>query len=520
MAGSNSSSAITLETTPTWAVAVVCFILITISILIEHALHLLAKYFNKKRRKYLIQALDNIKTELMLLGFISLLLTVLQKPIAKICIPKGAAETFLPCQSLTSDDDDEEPKCEQQVFLNESNYLLVGKKSLMSRAGVQQLQLLIFALAFFHILSCFLTFSLGTLKMRRWKFWEAETRTLDYQFSHDPRRFHLIHQTSFGKRHLNFWSEHRFLRLPVCFLRQFYGSVYKVDYFTLRHGFIMAHFAEGAEFDFHKYIRRALDKDFKVVVGISPWIWTFSVLFIFLNAYVFHSTYWLPFIPLAMLLVVGTKLQGIITKMCLDSNYKSSVVRGNLVVRPDDQFFWFAKPKLLLHLMHFILFQQNSFQLAFFTWTTYKYGLNSCFHRKTVDIVTRIVMGVLVHFLCGYVTLPLYALVTQMGTKIKNSVFTDGMISGLRRWQAKAKRKLAKRKNNLLAHNSLNISPSSFDAINNSLSLDISPSFRTFDGTSSPETEIDEEISAHERQLQHQTELGSFDGFHSSTIRV
>lgn len=61
----------------------------------------------------------------MLLGFISLLLTVLQKPIAKICIPKGAAETFLPCQSLTTDDEEEEPKCEQQVFLNESNYLLV-----------------------------------------------------------------------------------------------------------------------------------------------------------------------------------------------------------------------------------------------------------------------------------------------------------------------------------------------------------------------------------------------------------
>ncbi|KAF3673978.1 putative auxin response factor 3-like isoform X1 [Capsicum annuum] len=286
MAGSNSSSAITLETTPTWAVAVVCFILITISILIEHALHLLAKYFNKKRRKYLIQALDNIKTELMLLGFISLLLTVLQKPIAKICIPKGAAETFLPCQSLTTDDDEEEePKCEQQ-----------GKKSLMSRAGVQQLQLLIFALAFFHILSCFLTFSLGTLK--------------------------------------------------------------------------------------------PMDLDL----------------------------------------------------LCA------------------------------LHILKCICVPQH---------------LLASFHSSSIDIVTRIVMGVLVHFLCGYVTLPLYALVTQMGTKIKNSVFTDGMISGLRRWQAKAKRKLAKRKNNLLAHNSLDISPSSFDAINSSLSLDISPSFRTLDGTSS-----------------------------------
>lgn len=58
-----------------------------------------------------------------------------------------------------------------------------------------------------------------------------------------------------------------------------------------------------------------------------------------------------------MLVAVGTKLQGIITKMCLDSNYKSSVIRGNLVVKPEDQFFWFGKPKLLLLLMHFILFQ-------------------------------------------------------------------------------------------------------------------------------------------------------------------
>lgn len=33
----------TLETTPTWAVATVCFILILLSITIEHLLHLLAK---------------------------------------------------------------------------------------------------------------------------------------------------------------------------------------------------------------------------------------------------------------------------------------------------------------------------------------------------------------------------------------------------------------------------------------------------------------------------------------------
>lgn len=44
MAGEEvSSESITLESTPTWAVATVCFVLIFISILIEHLLHLLAK---------------------------------------------------------------------------------------------------------------------------------------------------------------------------------------------------------------------------------------------------------------------------------------------------------------------------------------------------------------------------------------------------------------------------------------------------------------------------------------------
>lgn len=51
----------------------------------------------------------------------------------------------------------------------------------------------------------------------------------------------------------------------------------------------------------------------------------------------------------------------------------------------------------------------------------YKYGLRSCFHRKTQDIVIKLVMGVVVHILCGYVTLPLYALVTQVKKKKKTN---------------------------------------------------------------------------------------------------
>ncbi|KAL5715846.1 hypothetical protein ACHQM5_017612 [Ranunculus cassubicifolius] len=462
-----------LEETPTWALAVVCFVLISISILFEHGFHLVTKYYSR-RRKSLNKALYKIKSELMTLGFISLLLTVSQGAISKICIPKGAGETFLPCLNTTNSTDiEEEQTCKNQ-----------GKVSLLSRAGVDQLQMLIFVLALFHVISCVLTFGLGMAKMKRWKHWEEETRTLEYEFSNDPRRFRLAHQTSFARRHLKFWSNHRILRWPACFIRQFYGSVSKTDYFTLRHGFIMAHFGETSRFDFQKFIHRALDEDFEVVVGMSLWVWIFAVCFIFFHAHGFHNYLWLPFFPLVTLLLVGTKLQGIITKMCLESRNTSTVVRGTLLVKPSDNLFWFSRPQLLLHLMYFILFQ-NSFQLAFFSWTWYKYGLRSCFHKETEDIVLRIVVGVLVQILCGYVTLPLYALVTQMGSSMKKVVFTEKVITGLRNWHKKAKKNVRASKQN-------SIQPSESTSNKNSprLSHEPSPSF-TVDTLFSDETEIE-----------------------------
>ncbi|XP_030460114.2 MLO-like protein 12 [Syzygium oleosum] len=507
----------TLESTPMWAVATVCFVLIFVSVFLEHLIHLLAQYLQSKRKRSLIQALDKIKSELMLLGFISLLLTVTERPIANICIPKSVAETFLPCSSWESSEEEEETNCIEQ-----------GKVSLLSREGVRQLQYLIFVLAFFHSLSCMLTFALGMAKMRRWEWWEAETRTLEYQFSNDPRRFKLVHQTSFARRHLTCWSDHRLLRWPACFLRQFYNSVSKVDYLTLRHGFIMAHLSEGSTFDFQKYIKRALEKDFGVVVGISFWIWIFLVIFIFFHAHGFHNYLWLPFFPLVMLLLVGTKLQGIITKMCIDSNDKSNVVRGTLLVRPSDHFFWFGRPKLLLHLIHFILFQ-NSFQVAFFTWTWYKFGFRSCFHESTEDIVIRFTMGALVQFLCGYVTLPLYALVTQMGTSMRGAVFTENVRKGLKRWRATARKNLALRdpyaprpwldasvRSLDASVTSLDASVTSLDAYSPSFSLDASISIDLghpdLESSIAPET-MDGEKNSDPKTVEERPKKGSFDGF-------
>ncbi|XP_058110214.1 MLO-like protein 6 [Magnolia sinica] len=464
MAGGGGEGTRSLEQTPTWAVAVVCFALVLISIFIEHIIHLIGKWLTKRHKRALYEALEKIKSELMLLGFISLLLTVGQAPISKICIPESVGNTWHPCKrnsteghqstnnnEKTSSGDDSDDGVGRKLLWSSARRILAGggtdkcakgKVPLVSADGIHQLHIFIFVLAVFHVLYCISTMALGRLKMRSWKSWERETKTVEYQFSHDPERFRFARDTSFGRRHLNCWSHSPFLIWIVCFFRQFVRSVPKVDYLTLRHGFIMAHLApqSSIKFDFQKYIKRSLEEDFKVVVGISPTIWFCAVLFLLFNTHGWYSYLWLPFIPLIIILLVGTKLQVIITRMGLQIQDRGDVViKGVPIVQLTDNHFWFNRPRLLLFLIHFVLFQ-NAFQLAFFVWTWYEFGLSSCFHSRTEDVIIRISMGILIQCLCSYVTLPLYALVTQMGSNMKSTIFNERVATALRKWHHTARK--------------------------------------------------------------------------------
>ncbi|EPS68712.1 hypothetical protein M569_06056, partial [Genlisea aurea] len=59
MAGGGGQS---LEETPTWAVAIVCFVLVAISIVIEHILHLIGEWLKKKNKKALYESLEKMKS--------------------------------------------------------------------------------------------------------------------------------------------------------------------------------------------------------------------------------------------------------------------------------------------------------------------------------------------------------------------------------------------------------------------------------------------------------------------------
>ncbi|GJM97375.1 hypothetical protein PR202_ga14297 [Eleusine coracana subsp. coracana] len=475
----------------------------------------------------MVEALEKVKAELMVLGFISLLLVFGQNYIIKICITEEAADTMLPCKlkattydAVTGKDHTNDPRVVPDAsnhgegggdheeannnkpgegggdheeanknehlsslysmypprihsrFLAEANMKTKcpdGKVSLISINGLHQLHIFIFFLAVFHVTYSAITMALGRAKIRGWKEWEKEAAGQDYEFSNDPTRFRFTHETSFVRQHMNvlnktpasFYIVIQLLNYPPSesstritfllvrgvgkkkqsnFFRQFFRSVRRADYCALRHSFVNVHLAPGSKFDFQKYIKRSLEDDFKVIVGISPALWASALIFLFLNVNGWHTMLWISIMPVVIILSVGTKLQGIICRMAIDITERHAVIQGIPLVQVSDSYFWFARPTFVLFLIHFTLFQ-NGFQIIYFLWILYEYGMDSCFNESKQFVFARLCLGVVVQFLCSYVTLPLYALVSQMGSNMKQSIFDDQTSKALKNWRAGVKKK-------------------------------------------------------------------------------
>uniref|UniRef100_A0A0A8YWD5 Uncharacterized protein n=1 Tax=Arundo donax TaxID=35708 RepID=A0A0A8YWD5_ARUDO len=84
------------------------------------------------------------------------------------------------------------------------------------------------------------------------------------------------------KGHEKRWTFFGWLR---SFFKQFYKSVTEEDYTTLRLGFIMKHCSGHPKFNFYNFMNRALEADFKKVVGISWYLWALLMVFLLLNVH-------------------------------------------------------------------------------------------------------------------------------------------------------------------------------------------------------------------------------------------
>ncbi|XP_035548545.1 MLO-like protein 1 isoform X2 [Juglans regia] len=332
MAGGGEGT--TLEYTPTWVVAVVCSVIVLISLVVERTLHSVGKYLKKNNQMLLFEALQKIKEELMLLGFISLLLTVFQDRIAKICISEVLANKWLPCKKEKDNDAGDSSSSSStahfQTFFKYPSFVLPagtarhllaeasastescakGKVPMLSLKALHHLHIFIFVLAVVHVIFCALTILFGGAKS---------------------------------------------------------------------------------------------------------------------------------------LLAVGTKLEHVICQLAQEVAEKHVAVEGELVVKPSDDHFWFHRPKIVLLLIHIIMFQ-NAFELAFFFWTWVQYDFDSCIMGQIGFVIPRLVIGAFIQFVCSYSTLPLYAIVTLMGSSLKKGIFTEHVQEGLVDWAKHAKKTTGSRK--------------------------------------------------------------------------
>ncbi|MED6225088.1 hypothetical protein PIB30_090424 [Stylosanthes scabra] len=445
-----------LEYTPTWIVAVVCTIIVFISLVVERGLHKLGKYFKRKNQTPLFDALQKLQEELMLLGFISLLLTVFQSAISHICIPRELTTAMLPCKRPH---ESSEGSAHDQIYfdgiINKRRLFSVGDTSqicrskgkvpLLSIESLHHLHIFIFVLAVVHAVFCVTTLFLGIARMRQWKRWEEEIHRKVSRTA-DSSSVLALHHHEFFKKHADgHWRRAAVVGWLISFFKQFYGSVTESDYVALRYGFIKEHCPHKPRFDFHEYMVRTLEVDFRKIVGISWYLWLFVVLFLLLNIAGWHTYFWLAFLPLIILLLVGAKLEHIIARLAQESLQKMEAENGNeqnrgrrreqesARVKPSDEYFWFSRPTLVLDLLHFTLFQ-NSFEIAFFFWIWCTYGFDSCIMEKIHYIIPRLIMGVIVQVLCSYSTLPLYTLVTQMGSGFKKGMLDPRVEEALVNW--------------------------------------------------------------------------------------
>ncbi|KAL1558147.1 hypothetical protein AAHA92_08645 [Salvia divinorum] len=114
----------------------------------------------------------------------------------------------------------------------------------------------------------------------------------------------------------------------------------------------------------------------------------------------------------------------------------------------------------------------------------------------------------MVQVLCSYITLPLYALVTQMGSKYKSAMLEEHTIHALKQRHANVKHK--RKINDQLPHSSPDDSTSTaVIRLSNSRTTDASTSHRSPEFVSSDEDEIVEiqTQKVNTSQIQNQHEL-------------
>ncbi|XP_015168800.1 MLO-like protein 4 isoform X2 [Solanum tuberosum] len=414
-----------LKETPTWSVATVTTVMVFVCLFAQRSIYRFGRWLKKTRRKALFASVEKIKEELMLLGLISLLLGQCARQISQICVNSSLfTSRFYLCSQEDYDSSSTSDTIHSSILSNHTTLIPPkgiyqpshqcgeGREPFVSYEGLEQLHRFLFVLGITHVLYSCIVVGLAMTKIYSWRKWENQVSSGEENNLQVPKNKEMRRQSTFALHHASHpWSRSRILiwmnhKLPLTY-------------------------------NFHKYMVRSMEDEFYEIVGISWLLWGYAIICIFVNIHGLNIYFWLSFIPAILVMVVGTKLQHVVSSLALEIAEPKGPLIGSQV-KPRDELFWFGKPKILLRLIQFISFQ-NAFEMATFIWSLWGLKQRSCFMKNHAMVVIRLISGVLVQFWCSHSTVPLNVIISQMGSRCGKALVAESVRDSLHSWCKRVK---------------------------------------------------------------------------------
>ena len=253
MAGGGGGGGFDYEGTQSWRLALFFFCFGLVSVGTEHALHWVLHYFEEKKKFGLKDMVEKLKDELMLLGFISLVLVLLQDRILRVCVPEcGGIWGSCANGTIATDGDSrrrlggaaEPVECEE------------GEEPFISLTALHQIHIFIFVLAVSLVGTGTAAMLAALGRLNKWSKWEKEAEEFDQVLDENGSSVAANEKWDDLERSHSrgIW---KYLGIPL------FGAD-KVTFLYLRRYFIRKH-KRAKGFGFTKYITACTEDEFAQV---------------------------------------------------------------------------------------------------------------------------------------------------------------------------------------------------------------------------------------------------------------
>eukprot|EP00899_Mesostigma_viride_P016341 jgi/Mesvir1/24708/Mv21987-RA.1 len=315
-----------------------------------------------------------------------------------------------------------------------------GQEPAISKHALEQVHILLFLVAIFHIVYCAFTLMLSVVSVARWRRFEEAIRVkneLNLQGDSAGTVLGAIFRQLSRTRSVSRLEMrgHSWLHKG---LLMFFSPLHLPQYEHLRFKFIYIHKVNPG-FNFCRYLMLSLQDEFSHLVGLDPSIWCIVLFYVLFDIPASYVRYWLPNLVVIFVLLLNWKVRTILSDVAHEA-----ITEGedrHTILERRTQMYWFKRPDIMRVLLKLMLFQV-SFEPGLTVFRIWQLGMDSCYLDLTGTRVGNVLL-ILVHFVVsmflslyiGLRFIPFYVLALQMGQNFNRNMFSSSVAEQLVKWK-------------------------------------------------------------------------------------